>query len=323
MAEVMQASPPKGKYLIDTYEDWAAGEGIPILTGTALDLLSVESKPWARFGVDGAFCHLQGRDDFLSVLLLDLAPGARSTPQRHLFEAAFVALAGGGTVELELGGAPARPIEWGANSLVLLPMNARYRLVNSSPERARLVLFSDLRYLLNLYRNEQFLFATETDFPERAAAESLVRDIATLDMAGADRRSFDLAASALGCDLLALAPKSYGRARRQMQGAHLLAVAGTGYTRIGGASDGEAERIDWRRGLLFAAPGMRFVQHFNPGAAAARLLDVQLGSERYPLFRSRRAAYGDSSVYAAGNAEIAKDQEEPGIAAEFAAACRV
>ena len=322
MAEVASASPPKGKYLVDSYEDWAAGEGIPILTGAALDLLSVETRPWARFGVDGAFCHLQARDDFLSVLLLDLAPGARSAPQHHLFEAAFVALAGGGTVELELAGAPARRLEWGADSVISVPMNARYRLVNSSPEHARLVLFSDLRYLLNLYRNEQFLFATEMDFPEPAAAESVIRDVATRDLGGADRRSLDLAASALGCDLRALAPKSYGRARRQMQGAHLLVIAGAGYTRIAAETGDETERIDWRRGTLFAAPGMRFVQHFNPGAASARLLDVQLGSERYPLFRSRRAAYGDSSVYAAGTAEIAKEQEDPRIAADFAAACR-
>jgi hypothetical protein len=67
---------------------------------------------------------------------------------------------------------------------------------------------------------------------------------------------------------------------------------------------------------------MRFAQHFNPASAPARLLAVELGSERYPLFRSRRAAYGDRSVYAAGNAEIARDQEDPRIAAAFAEACR-
>jgi quercetin dioxygenase-like cupin family protein len=321
MAETLQASPPAGKYLVDSYEEWAKGEGIPILAGAALDLLAVEPRPWARFGVAGAFCHLEGRDDFLTALLLELAPGARSAPQRHLFEAVCFVLAGSGTVELELAQG-ARRLEWGPDSLFALPMNARYRLVNSGAEAARLVLLSDLRYLLNLYRSERFLFATEMAFPEREAGDGLVHDLAALPLGDAADRSFDLAAGSLGGDLQALAARSYRPARRQMQGTHLLAIAGAGYTLLGSDAPDAATRIDWRRGTLFAAPGMRFAQHFNPGAAPARLLGIELGSQRYPLFRSRRAAYGDRSVYAAGRAEIARDEEDPRIAAQFAAACR-
>ena len=320
MSETMQAPAPAGKYLVDTYENWAKAEAIPIHTGTALDLLAVETKPWARFGTGGAFCHLEGRDDFLSVLLLDLAPGAGSVAQHHLFEGVLFVLAGKGALALEIGGNK-RTVEWGPDSLFALPMNARYRLVNSGAERARLVLFSDLRYLLNLYRNERFLFATGMDFPERAVPDILVQDLATRDLGGAASASFDLAAGSLGCDVTALAPKSYGRARRQMQGAHRLSVAGEGYTLLGSDAMAEAERIAWRRGTLFTTPGMRFAQHFNPAGSPARLLAVEFGSRRYPLFRSRRAAYGDGAVYAAGTAEIARDAEDPRIAAAFATAC--
>jgi mannose-6-phosphate isomerase-like protein (cupin superfamily) len=320
MADDAQAKPPAGKYLVDSYEEWAKGEAIPIVTGAALDLTAIDTRPWARFGVGGAFCHLEGRDDFLTVLLLDVAAGGRAVPQRHLFEAVFVVLAGTGVVELELAGG-ARRLEWGPDSLFAVPMNARYRLVNSGAAPARLALFSDLRYLLNLYRSERFLFATDMAFPEREGGEALVRDIASLAPAGDGTRHFDLAAGSLGCDLLEMAPHSYGRARRQMQGAHLLALGGSGYSLVGSDAPAEAMRIDWRRGTLFAAPGMRFAQHFNPGTAPARLLDIELGSARYPLFRSRRAAYGDGSVYAAGRAEIAPEQEDPRIAAAFAAAC--
>ena len=91
---------------------------------------------------------------------------------------------------------------------------------------------------------------------------------------------------------------------------------------LGSDAPESATRIDWRRGTLFAAPGMRFAQHFNPGSDAARLLGVELGSERYPLFRSRRAAYGDRTVYASGAAELPHEGEDPRIQAQFAAACR-
>ena len=325
MAEVQQAAPPPGKYLVDSYEDWARGEGIPILAGAVIDLLAIEPRPWPRFETKAAFCHLAGRDDFLSVLLLELAPGARSAPQRHLFEAVGYVLAGSGALELELGAKPHR-VEWGSDSLVAVPMNARYRLHNDGSTAARIVLFSDLRYLLNLYRSERFLFGTEMDFPEREAAELVARDISTQPLAiGENRRRFDLASGSIGLDTFHLAGQSYRLARRQMQGTHLLGLTGAGYSLLGAERPEElasAERVAWRRGTLFAAPGMRFVQHFNSGAAPARYLDIQFGSARYPLFRSRRAAYGDRTVYAAGQAEIQHEAEDPRIREEFAAACR-
>ena len=58
---------------------------------------------------------------------------------------------------------------------------------------------------------------------------------------------------------------------------------------------------------------MRFCQQFNAGAGAARFLDVQMGSQQYPNFRYRRAAYGDTSVYAAGSATNALKDQDPRI----------
>ncbi len=77
---------PKLKLLLDPYGDWAAGEGVPIVEGFGVDLLAVETAPWAMFGCDGALVHLKGRGDFVSIFVLDLAPGGGTEPQRHLFE---------------------------------------------------------------------------------------------------------------------------------------------------------------------------------------------------------------------------------------------
>jgi hypothetical protein len=50
---------------------------------------------------------------------------------------------------------------------------------------------------------------------------------------------------------------------------------------------------------------MEFHQQANSGAAPAAFLRVELGSQASPLFRSRRAAYGDTEVYASGSAVMA------------------
>jgi hypothetical protein len=69
------------KYLVDPYLNWAKAEGVPIVEGATLDLLTLETKPWARFGVNGTICHVEGRCDFLSAFLFELAPDAGA----HLF----------------------------------------------------------------------------------------------------------------------------------------------------------------------------------------------------------------------------------------------
>jgi mannose-6-phosphate isomerase-like protein (cupin superfamily) len=300
---------PAGKYLVDTYEEWAKGEGIPIVTGAAVDLLAVEPKPWARFGVNGAFCHLDGRCDFLTVFLIELPAGASSSPQRHLYEEVCYVLAGRGSTEIEFANGQVRTIEWAPKSLFAVPMNARYRHRNAGSVSVRFAAVNDLRYLLNLYRNHQFIFDLPADFPERAGDLQVAADTVVLD------KTFSpvLANGSIGTDISELAAGTYGLASRQMQGSHLFGVGGDGYTLSWTEGDADFIRTDWRHGVVYAPPGMAFHQHFNAGAEPARYLELQLGSRRYPMFRSRRAAYGDRQVYASGSAEIPYAEQDPRI----------
>jgi len=89
------------KMLLDPYATWAAGEGVPITEDFGVDLLAVPTAPWARFGVDGGLVHLKGRGDFVSIFVLDLAPGAKSSPQKHLFEEVVYVLSGHGNTTIE------------------------------------------------------------------------------------------------------------------------------------------------------------------------------------------------------------------------------
>jgi mannose-6-phosphate isomerase-like protein (cupin superfamily) len=307
MNEINQPA-PAGKYLLDPYEDWAKAEGVPIHTGIAVDLLKAEVKPWTRFGVNGAFCHLDGRDDFLTVYLIELAPNSGSAPHQHLYEEICYVLAGSGTTEFQAPDGHTQVIEWGPRSLFALPMNAHYRHRNTSAVPARFAAINDMRYLFNLYRSEKFVFGTTLQFGERHGGTEAVADLAQ-QPAG----PLTLAKGTLSSDVLELAPGTYGQASRQMHGAHCFGVDGEGYTL--GWEEGVQDfvRSDWRHGVVTATPGMSFRQHFNAAGQPARILDVQLGSQQQPIFRHRRAAYGDTSVYAAGSATIPFAEQDPRI----------
>ncbi|HZS64077.1 MAG TPA: cupin domain-containing protein [Xanthobacteraceae bacterium] len=314
MSELNQPAPP-GKFLVDPYQEWVKREGVPIHTGAAVDLLQAETKPWPRFGASGAACHLNGRDDFLTVFLLEIAPQRATAPQRHLYEEISYVLSGRGVTEFELGGRR-HSIEWGPRSLFAVPMNARYRHSNTSAAPARIACINDLRYLFSLYRSETFVFDTPVDFPERGDGTILLSDAAAVPVQSADgigRAPLTLAKGSIGADAVEVAPGMYQQAARQMQGAHLFGVAGEGYTLTWEEGSPDLSRTAWRHGVVYAAPGLHFHQHFNAGAEPLRYLDIQLGSLHDPMFRHRRAAYGDKTVYAAGNATISYAQQDPRI----------
>ena len=98
-----------------------------------------------RFGVDGAIAHLKGRGDFVSIFVLDLAPGAKTSPQKHMFEEVVYVLSGYGSTTIETSDGRKHSFEWGPKSLFALPLNARYQHFNTSGrERARLASVNNL-----------------------------------------------------------------------------------------------------------------------------------------------------------------------------------
>ena len=78
------------KLLLDPYLAWCDQEGAPITEDFGIDLLAIPTAPWPRFGVDGAIAHLKGRGDFVSIFVLDLAPGAQTSPQKPVVSPANI-----------------------------------------------------------------------------------------------------------------------------------------------------------------------------------------------------------------------------------------
>ena len=305
------------KFMVDPYLNWVKAEGAPIHEGAALDLLTLDVKPWARFGMKGAVCHIEGRCDYLTAFLFALEAGQVSAPIRHTYEDVFYVLSGNGETQITLSDGHEFTIEWGEKKLFAVPINATARH-KAGTTGARFVALSDLRYLMGLYRNETFLFGNQSPLhgrQKRAVEASLVADPMQASVSADELLPLALADLSVGVDLTTLGAKSSTLARRQMQGRHILGVDGQGFSLSFSNQTSDIRRVDWRHGMLFGLKGMQFHQHFNAGSVPARFVAVELGSLSSPMFRSRRSTYGDASVYASGAAIIARDQERPEVRA--------
>jgi hypothetical protein len=335
-----EASVPAGKYMVDPYLDWAAKEGVPIHEDFGLDLLSVETRPWPRFGVDGAIIHVKGRGDCMSVFLLDLPPGGETIPQRHIFEAAFYVLCGNGSAIVERHTGERHPFEWGTASVFAPPLNTRYQLFNTSGrERARLAVSCNLPAVLNLFHNEQFVFDNPAVFPEREGGQThfqgegdfipikpgkhmwetnFLPDARRFKLhewgargKGAAHIQLILADGVLHSHISEMPVGTYKKAHRHAPDVHIYIISGEGYSLLFYEGDKDFARVDWRPGWVFAPPDMMFHQHFNSGSEPVRYIAFTQGSVRYPLTDHMRRIYAkiDQDVKKGGNQIEYADQD--------------
>ena len=94
----MTDSSPTPRVGVDPYLEWLGREGLPVVEDFGVDLLGVQTAPWARYDANGAAVHLKGRGDFLCMLVIDIPPGKATAPLHHLYEAVFYVLSGRGDI---------------------------------------------------------------------------------------------------------------------------------------------------------------------------------------------------------------------------------
>jgi uncharacterized RmlC-like cupin family protein len=337
MAEV---NVPAGKYMVDPYLDWTRKEGVPIHEDFGLDLLAVETKPWPRYGVNGAIVHVKGRGDCMTVFLLDIPPGGKTAPQKHIFEAAFYVLSGHGSAVVERYSGERHQFEWGPASVFAPPLNTRYQLFNTSgSEPARLAMSCNLPAVLNLFHNERFVFDNPSVFPEREGAQThfagegdfipvkpgkhmwetnFLPDARRFKLhewgargAGAAHIQVLLADGVLHCHISEMPVGTYKKAHRHPPDVHIYIVSGEGYSLLFYEGDEKMRRVDWRPGWVFAPPDMMFHQHFNGGSEPVRYIAFTQGSVRYPMTEHMRRVYAkvDVDVKKGGNQIEYRDQD--------------
>ena len=338
-----EVTAPAGKFMVDSYLDWAKREGVPMHEDFGLDLLAVETAPWARFGVDGAIVHVKGRGDCMTVFVLELPPGAATIAQRHIFEAAFYVLTGGGSTIVESYGGERHQFEWGPHSVFAPPLNTRYRLFNGSGrEAARIAVSCNLPAVLNLFHSESFVFDNPGTFPEREGAQkhfagegdfipvrpgkhmwetNFLPDAGALKLSewgargtGASHIQLILADGVLHSHISEMPVGTYKKAHRHPPDVHIYIISGRGYSLLWNEGDRDPIRVDWRPGWVFAPPDMMFHQHFNGGAEPVRYIAFTQGSVRYPMTAHMRRVYAkvDVDVKQGGN-QIEYGDQDPRI----------
>ena len=333
----------KPKLLLDPYLSWAENEGVPITEDFGVDLLKVPTKRWPRFGIDGGIVHLKGRGDFVSVFVLDLAPGAKCEPQKHLFEEVIYVLSGHGSTVVETSAGEKRSFEWGPKSLFALPLNCRYQHFNSSGrERARLSSTNSLPTMLNLFHNEAFVFDNSFQFVDRQGAPgffagegnfipvrpgrnmwetNFIPDLAAFELKAWDQRGaggssmmFILAEGTIHAHSSQMPVGTYKKAHRHGADFHVFAVTGHGYSLLWYDGEKDFVRVDWQHGVVFAPPDQMFHQHFNTSPNPARYLAVAMGSLRYPFTADKKRVFMGMDVNVKdGGCQIEYEHQDPRI----------
>lgn len=331
------------KLLLDPYGDWVAGEGVPVVEDFGIDLLGVEVAPWARFGCDGAVAHLKGRGDFVSIFLLELKPGGNTEPQRHMFEEVIYVLAGHGSTVVETLDGRRHSFEWGPKSLFALPLNCRYQHFNGSGrETARLSSTTNAPIMINMFHNDDFIFANDFRFADREGQEryfagegdfiavkpgrhmwetNFIPDLSAFELkkwekrgAGSSNMKFILADGTMHAHSSEMPVGTYKKAHRHGADFHVYTVTGHGYSLLWYEEGDDFVRIDWKHGWVFAPPDMMYHQHFNTAPNPARYLAVALGSLRYPFTAEKRNLFSGVDVNVRdGGRQVEYGDQDPRI----------
>ena len=329
-------------YLIDPYMDFVRSEGIPVHEEFGFDLLGLDVAPWPRLEAAGAYALTRGRGDFIDSYVLELAPGASTAPQRHLYEEVVYVLEGSGSTTVGTS-AGDRSFEWGPKSLFALPLNARYRHHNASGRsRARLAGVSSLPLVLKAFHNLDFVFDNPFKFDERTPEArfflgegsflpvrpgrhmwetNFVPDLSTFQLqlwekrgAGSSNIMFVLADGTMHAHMSEMPVGTYKKAHRHGADFHIFPVTGHGYTLLWYEGDADFVRIDWGHGSVYAPPDMMFHQHFNTSSEPARYLAVAFGGLRYPFTDDKRRTFMGMDVSVKeGGRQIEYADQDPRI----------
>jgi mannose-6-phosphate isomerase-like protein (cupin superfamily) len=154
--------------IADLYADFQKQEGIPVYRGYSVpDLRAVKVGPWRRVGATGAYVNLLGEEVTGDNYILEIPPGEKIKPQKHMFEELVYVLSGrGATTFWTKEGGPKWTFEWHEQSLFALPANMGYQHFNGdSTKPARLFSKTTLPVMLEYFNSMDFIFKNDYEFP--------------------------------------------------------------------------------------------------------------------------------------------------------------
>jgi len=334
------------------YEDWVEREGLLVHSDVGVYLPGLETKPWPRYGVNGAVVHLTGQGDFGNCFILEIPGGKWTEPQHHLYEEIFFVVEGRGSTQIELPDGRSHSFEWQPNSMFAIPLNVKYRLYNADGQkRALLATVTNLPLTMKLYHNDKFIFENDFFFSDRVGKDNyytgvgdltlirpgqnmwetnFVPDLVGIELtawnergAGSMNLMFLLGDGNMHAHVSQIQSGTYKKAHRHGPGAHIFTLNGKGYSLLWIEGEKDFKRVDWGPGWMFAPVDRQFHQHFATSAVSSRYLALIPGSNaRYPLTGAKRRnitaeeanAQGDvATSVKQGGAQVEYEDQDPRI----------
>ena len=335
---------------IDTYQQFQAEEGIPVVTGFFVeDMETVEVKPWARMGGLGTYINLDGTGGTNDCYVCEIPPGKELNPERHMYEEMIYVVKGRGATRVGNDEGARHSFEWQAGSVFSIPLNTWHQHFNGSgTDPVRFAAVTNAPLVMNLFHSLDFVFDNPFTFADRGCdprwfqgeghkwqgdaggayiwETNLIPDIRSFPLGKLDNRGaggsnvlFELANNTMTAHCSEFPVGRYKKAHRHGPGAHVMIISGRGFSLLwpkGGDID-SIQRVDWRPGSVVVPPSDWFHQHFNTGATPARYLALRWGSRRYQ-FSLGTSGVGDSFVsQKEGGLQIEYEDEDPRIHSMF------
>jgi len=163
--EIFRAEPFSEK---TPYEQWMRDEGVPVHGGYFVaDVRAAEVKTWKRLGAKGALIDLEGAEATDGAYLVEISGGASTNPQRYMFEESIYVLDGEGETTVWHEHRPKQTFKWKKGTLFSPPLNTWRVHKNQGRGAARLISFTDLPLVMDLYHNADFIFNNDFVFRDR------------------------------------------------------------------------------------------------------------------------------------------------------------
>src|SRR5712692_2773489 len=245
------------------FDEWVAREGLDLIRGHKVEnLYTIPLKPWARTGGHAVQIQLDGTAEQNAAYVCEISPGKQLEPQRHLYEELIYVLAGRGSTTVWYEGRPKSSFEWQAGSLFAIPLNAWHQHFNGSGDApTRYVAVTTAPIMMNLIRNDDFIFNNDAVFPERYDSEedyfsgritrepftlwdiprnivlgNFIADIDATPFEASNRSVnsrgllFEVGNGVLGAHTAEYPGGTFTKIHRHGPGAHVLWLRGEGYT---------------------------------------------------------------------------------------------
>src|SRR5581483_213965 len=321
------------------YDQWLAAQNIPIIREFYIeDLRSVPLKPWELRGGNGAILNLIGTGEVNDAYLSEIPPGQNLRPLRAMFEEIIFVLEGHGSTSLWNDDGRKITFEWQPGSLFSPPLNTWRQHFNGSGDKpARLFAVTSAPPLMNLFRDVGFIYNCPFSFTNRFSADAdsfsgagkewltknrpvwesnFIPDVNALKRfphpergAGAGNVKIELSDNCMSAHISEFPVGSYKKAHRHCAGAHVVIVAGQGYSLMWAPGE-QPKRFDWHAGSIVVPPEDWFHQHFNTGTTPARYLAIKPVGHKHARPPGWR-------VYDAASDQIEYEDEAPFIRQMF------